>query len=40
MSKQTKTLLGVAVLLGVGYYLWTKSKKDSKPKSFANMASM
>ena len=32
MNKQTQALLGVAVVLGVGYYLWAKSKK----KNFAN----
>ena len=35
VSKNTKMLLGVAVLAGVGYYLW---KKSQKPKAFANAA--
>lgn len=35
MNKQTKTLLGVAVVLGVGYYLWNQSKKKTTT-SFAN----
>ena len=36
MTKQTKTLLGLAVLAGVGYYAYTQF---SKPKSnFANLA--
>jgi hypothetical protein len=35
MTKQTKTLLGLAVLAGVGYYAYTQF---SKPKSgFANL---
>jgi hypothetical protein len=35
MTKQTKTLLGLAVLAGVGYYAYTMYKK---PKSgFANL---
>jgi hypothetical protein len=33
MNKQTKTLLGLAVLAGVGYYAYTQY---NKPKSFAN----
>lgn len=32
MTKQTKTLLGLAVLAGVGYYAYTQY---SKPKQFA-----
>jgi hypothetical protein len=37
MNKQTKTLLGVAVVAGLGYYLYMQSKK---PKAaFANLAS-
>ena len=35
MTKQTKTLLGVAVVAGVGYYLFTQNKK----KSFASFMS-
>lgn len=27
MKKQTKMLLGIAVLLGAGYYFWNMSKK-------------
>jgi len=40
MNKQTKTLLGLAVVAGVGYWLW-KSNKDKKsaPASFANLVS-
>ena len=35
MTKQTKTLLGLAVLAGLGYYAYTQF---SKPKSgFANL---
>jgi hypothetical protein len=35
MTKQTKTLLGLAVVAGVGYYAYTQF---SKPKSsFANL---
>jgi len=34
MNKQTQVLLGVAVLAGVGYYLYTQNKK----KSFANFS--
>jgi hypothetical protein len=35
MTKQTKTLLGLAVIAGVGYYAYTQF---SKPKaSFANL---
>jgi hypothetical protein len=33
MSNQTKTLLGVAVVAGLGYYFW---KQSQQPKSFAN----
>jgi hypothetical protein len=37
MTKQTKTLLGLAVLAGVGYYAYTQY---SKPKAgFANFLS-
>lgn len=39
MNKQTKTLLGVAVVAGLGYYLWMQSKKNAAPKSFANFMS-
>lgn len=35
MNKQTKTLLGVALVAGVGYYLWMQNKKKSEA-SFAN----
>jgi hypothetical protein len=35
MTKQTKTLLGLAVLAGVGYYAYTQY---NKPKGFANFA--
>jgi len=38
MNKQAQTLLGVALILGAGYYLWDKSQKDKK-KSFANFMS-
>jgi hypothetical protein len=34
MNKQTKTLLGVAVVAGLGYYFWKQSQQQ--PKSFAN----
>lgn len=37
MNKQTKTLLGLAVVAGLGYYLYTQSKKSSA--GFANFAS-
>lgn len=36
MNKQTKTLLGVAVLAGVGYYLYTKYGKKTT-SNFANL---
>jgi hypothetical protein len=34
MNKKTKTILAVAVLGGVGYYMWMKSKKSTS--NFAN----
>jgi hypothetical protein len=37
MNKQAKTLLGVAVVAGVGYYFWKQSQQQ--PKSFANAVS-
>lgn len=41
MNKKTQTLLGVALVAGVGYYLWMQNKKKSeaKPASFANLVS-
>ena len=36
MNKQTKMILGVVLLGGVGYYIYKQSKA---PKSFANLAS-
>jgi hypothetical protein len=39
MNKQTKTLLGVAVVAGVGYYLWKMQSEKKKPASFANLVS-
>jgi hypothetical protein len=33
VNNQLKMFLGVAVLAGVGYYLW---KKSQEPKGFAN----
>ena len=36
MNKKTKTILAVALLGGVGYYMWMKSKKNTA--SFANAA--
>lgn len=42
MNKQTQMLLGVAVVAGVGYYLFMQNKKKSeaaKPASFANFMS-
>lgn len=40
MDKKLQTLLGVAVVAGVGYYLFMQSKKKSeKPASFANLVS-
>jgi hypothetical protein len=38
MDKQTKTLLGVAVVAGLGYFLYTQYSKP-KPKAFANLMS-
>jgi hypothetical protein len=29
MNKKTKTILAVALLGGVGYYMWMKSKKST-----------
>jgi hypothetical protein len=37
MNNQTKTLLGLAAVAGVGYYLFMQSKKA--PASFANFDS-
>jgi hypothetical protein len=34
MNKKTKTILAVALVGGVGYYMWMKSKKSSA--NFAN----
>lgn len=34
MNKKTQTLLGVAVLAGVGYYLYMQNKKKSSFASF------
>ena len=44
MTKKTKTILAVALVGGVGYYMWMKSKKSPerdpldvfRGKSFAN----
>jgi hypothetical protein len=36
MNKQTKMILGVVLLGGVGYYLWSKNQA---PKAFANLSS-
>lgn len=36
MNKQTKTLIGIAAVAGLGYYLYMQSKK---PKAFANLSS-
>jgi hypothetical protein len=30
MNKKTKTILAVALIGGVGYYMWMKSKKSSE----------
>ena len=30
MNKQTKMLLGLAAVAGVGYYIWQKNKPDTK----------
>lgn len=46
MTKKTKTILAVALVGGVGYYMWMKSKKSPerdpldvfRGKSFANAA--
>lgn len=43
MTKNVKMLLGAAVVLGVGYYLYTKNKTASTTKAgyagpFANLA--
>lgn len=35
MNKQTKTLLGIAVVAGAGYFLY--KQYANKPKSFANL---
>lgn len=35
LNKQTKTVLAVAAVAGVGYYLWMQNKKAA-PKAFAN----
>ena len=35
MNKKTKTILAVALVGGVGYYMWMKSKKTA---SFAKLA--
>jgi hypothetical protein len=37
MNKKTKTILAVALVGGVGYYMWMKSKKTA---SFANVAGL
>lgn len=39
MDKQTKTLLGVAVVAGLGYWLWKKQSEKKAPASFANLIS-
>lgn len=36
MNNKTKTILAVALVGGVGYYMWMKSKKSTA--SFANAA--
>jgi hypothetical protein len=39
MNKNTKTLLGVAVVAGLGYYLYTQyGKKSAASAGFANFA--
>lgn len=35
LDKKTKTVLAVAAVAGVGYYLWMQKKKAA-PKAFAN----
>lgn len=35
LDKKTKTVLAVAAVAGVGYYLWMQNKKAA-PKAFAN----
>ena len=38
LDKNTKTVLAVAAVAGVGYYLWMQNKKAA-PKAFANFMS-
>ena len=38
MNNKTKTILAVALVGGVGYYMWMKSKKSSA--NFANVAGL
>lgn len=40
LDKKTKTVLAVAAVAGVGYYLWMQSKKSAAPKAFANFMSV
>jgi hypothetical protein len=37
MNKKTKTILAVALVGGVGYYMWMKSKKATTA-TFAKLA--
>jgi len=37
MSKNTKTLLGVALVAGLGYYLYTQYGKKKTTAGFANL---
>jgi hypothetical protein len=36
MTKQTKTILGVLVVAGVGYYIWSRNKAGKKLNPFAS----
>ena len=40
MNKQTKMLLGLAAVAGVGYYIWKKNKPDTKANLLGNDACM
>lgn len=36
MTKNTKTILGVVAVAGIGYYLYNQYKKNKGAKNFAN----
>ena len=38
MTKQTKTILGVLVVAGVGYYIWSRNKAGKKLNPFSSFA--